>query len=395
MAYALFVLVGLGAGANGVLLLAQIDDYGVDRTTVGATFFTGSAGFVLAGALAGPLVHRWGYRTTLVAGAVVYVLAGACVATRPAFVVFVALQVGVGFATGLLESALNAYLAELPRAATLLNRLHAFFGVGALLGPLVAAGLLTVVSWPMVVLVLAGVAIPLAVAIRATYPPGSAPARQPAAADASPAPDTDPGRGGLALVRTAVRQPAILLAATMLTLYVGLELGVGNWAFGYLVGARDLSDLQAGYVVSGYWLGLTLGRFLISPLAARRGLTPIGTTYLCLVGVSAMAALSWAAPHAAVAAVGLALLGFFLGPVFPTTMAVLPQLTSARLVPTAVGVVNAGSVVGGAALPWATGLVGEEAGAWTLLPIALALALLQLTVWWRTAAHVRRPITPR
>lgn len=387
MAYALFVLVGLGAGVNGVLLVAQIDDYGVDRTTIGATFFTGSAGFVLAGAIAGPLVHRWGYRTTLVAGAVVYVVAGACVATRPSFVVFVLLQLGVGYATGLLESVLNAYLAELPRAATLLNRLHAFFGVGALLGPLVAAALLTVTTWPVVVLVLAAVGIPLAVAVRITYPTRAPTPTEPAS--------TDHDHGGAALVRAAVRQPAILLAATMLTLYVGLEVGVGNWAYGYLVEARDLSDLQAGYVVSGYWLGLTLGRFLISPLAARRGLTPVGTTYVCLAGISAAAAVTWAAPYAVVAAGGLALLGFFLGPIFPTTMAVLPQLTSARLVPTAVGVVNAGSVVGGAALPWATGLVGEEVGAWTLLPIALVLGLLQLVVWWRTAAHVRRPLTPR
>ena len=392
VAYALFVLVGLGAGANGVLLLAQIDDYGVDRTTIGATFFTGSAGFVVAGALAGPLVHRWGYRTTLIAGTGVFVLAGVCVATRPAFVVFVVLQVGVGFATGLIESVLNAYLAGLPRAATLLNRLHAFFGVGALLGPLLGAGMLRVTTWPIVVLTLAGVAVPLLVAVRLTYPaePGIAAARGPSA---EPAPV--PGVGGAGLLRAALSRPAILLAATMLTLYVGLELGVGNWAYGYLVEARDLSDLQAGYAVSGYWLGLTLGRFLISPAAARRGITPVGTTYLCLGGISAMALVTWAAPYAAVAAVGLALLGFFLGPIFPTTMAVLPQLTSARLVPAAVGVVNAGSVVGGAALPWATGLVGEEVGAWTLLPIALVLGLLQLVVWWRTAAHVRRPVTPR
>ncbi len=365
MAYALFVLVGLGAGVNGVLLVAQIDDYGVDRTTIGVTFFTGSAGFVVASAMAGPLVHRWGYRTTLVAGALVYVVAGIAVATRPTFVVFVLLQLGVGYATGLLESALNAYLAELPRAATLLNRLHAFFGVGALLGPLAAAALLTVASWPVVVLALAGGAAPLAVAVRATYPPRANEPAEPAGAT-TPV-DVEHRRGGWALVAAAVRQPAVLLAATMLTLYVGLELGVGNWAYGYLVEARDLSDLQAGYAVSGYWLGLTLGRFLISPAAARRGITPVG----------------------------LALLGFFLGPIFPTTMAVLPQLTSARLVPTAVGVVNAGSVVGGAALPWATGLVGEEVGAWTLLPIALVLGLLQLVVWWRTAAHVRRPVTPR
>ena len=53
LAYAMFVLVGLGAGVSGVLLLAQIRDYGVDRATIGLTFFTGSAGFFLASATAG------------------------------------------------------------------------------------------------------------------------------------------------------------------------------------------------------------------------------------------------------------------------------------------------------------------------------------------------------
>src|SRR3954452_11195667 len=114
LAYATFALVGVGAGVGGVLLLAQIRDYGVDRATIGLTFFTGSAGFVLAGATAGPLIHRFGMRTALLLGAGGYVLVGLYTAPRPPFVAFVVLQLASGYATGMLESVLNAFLAALP-----------------------------------------------------------------------------------------------------------------------------------------------------------------------------------------------------------------------------------------------------------------------------------------
>ena len=65
-------------------------------------------------------------------------LAGLYLATRPPFVAFVLVQLVLGYGTGVLESVLNVYIAALPGATTLLNRLHAFFGVGALIGP--AAG---------------------------------------------------------------------------------------------------------------------------------------------------------------------------------------------------------------------------------------------------------------
>jgi fucose permease len=85
------------------------------------------------------------------------------------------------------------------------------------------------------------------------------------------------------------------------------------------------------------------------------------------------------------------LLGFFLGPVFPTTMAIAPRLTSARLAATAIGVMNAGSMVGGAALPWLAGAIGQSRGIWTLLPFTVTLALLQLAVWRSLAARIRAP----
>jgi len=84
--------------------------------------------------------------------------------------------------------------------------------------------------------------------------------------------------------------------------------------------------------------------------------------YSCLAGVTAATTLTWLSPNAAGASVALLLLGFFLGPIFPTTMAIAPRLARAGLAPTAIGVMNAASTVGGSALPWLAGVIAQNAG---------------------------------
>jgi fucose permease len=184
------------------------------------------------------------------------------------------------------------------------------------------------------------------------------------------------------LLAEALRQPAVLLAAVFLSVYVGLEQSMGNWGYSLLTGTRGLSPLVAGYAASGFWLGLTAGRFLIGPIATRAGRTGAEMTFACLGGVAAMVALVWFVPTTVTAFCGLVLLGAFLGPVFPTTMALASSWTRHHLVPTSIGIVNGFSVVGGALIPWLAGAVAQGLGIWTLLPFCLVLALLQLAVWW-------------
>ncbi|WP_432868526.1 MFS transporter [Microbispora rosea] len=372
LSYVTFILVGLSSGVGGVLLPAQIDDYGLDKATIGTQFFAFSAGFMLSGSTAGPLIHRLGIRASLILGGGTFALAGLFTAVRPPFLAFLVAQIVAGYGTGIFESVLNAYLTDLPKATTLLNRLHAFFGVGALLGPLLATWILTFLPWTAVWLILALVCLPLLIGFYLTLPAREAP--PPATAEEQA---ERPG-----LLATASRQPAVLLGAVFLAVYVGLEISVGNWGFSFLVDEHGQSDLLAGYTVSGYWLGLTLGRFLISPIATRLGMTATGMTFLCLAGVTLSTMLAWLVPGSAMASVSFVLLGFWLGPIFPTTMAVAPRLTVARLVPTAIGLINGVSVVGGAVFPWLTGAIAQGVGAWTLPPFAVSLALLQLVIWW-------------
>ncbi len=413
IAYVAFVLTGIGASVGTVVLPAQIADYGVDRQTIGLTFFTFSAGFFLAGATTGSLIARLGTRTTLLLGSVAYVASALYLASRPSFVALVVVQLLAGYGGGLVESVLNAYLAELPSATRRLNLLHAFFGVGALIGPVLATWLLRSSEWTVVWLVLGLAGIPLGAAYALAYPNrtvgrvradvvDAVPAGAPSALGAEAvvtgattpehgsthggAPERAPHEGLLADV---LREPGVVLAALFLTVYVGLEVSVGNWGVSYLVEARDLAEGPAGASVSGYWLGLTVGRFVIEPAARALRWTTVRTIAVCLVGVIAAAALVAALPSGLAAAGGLALLGFFLGPLFPTAIAVVPRLTTPRLAATAVGLMNAVSVVGGSALPWLAGALGDGVGIWTLLPFATVLGVVQLLVWRLVVARMR------
>lgn len=404
LAYAAFVLVGVGAGVGGVVIPAQVRDYGVDLATIGLTFLTGSAGFFLAGATTGALLHRLGTRGALLVGGLVSLLAAVVTAGRPSFVVLVAVQLAAGYGVGILESVLNVVLAGLPSAATLLNRLHAFFGVGALLGPVLAATLLRTQPWTTVSWVLAGATALLLVGVLVVVP-GRRDVARPAAASARPsdAAPADPSAGEPAsagdtaspgepvsvagpasagrTVAAVSRQPGVVLAALFLTLYVGLEVSVGSWAFTYLVDERGLAAITAGSALSAFWLGLTAGRFVISPVAGRLGVGVERTTAACLLAAPVAIALLGIAPGGPLAGAALALLGFVLGPLFPTAMAVVPRLTTAAGVATAIGLMNAVSTVGGAALPWLAGAVAEGVGTWTLVPFVLVLGLAQVLVW--------------
>ena len=373
LSYAAFVLVGLSAGVGGVLLPAQIRDYDVDMTTIGLTFFTFSAGFFLAGASTGAIVGRLGTRSALLAGGTGFLVAELITAARPSFAALVGLQVLAGYGIGVLESVLNVYLSSLSSATVLLNRLHAFFGVGALLGPLLAAWMLRSWRWTAVFGVLAVLTAALLAGFALVLPGGHVRAPRSAAPRAPRAPRDR-------LLADVLRRPAVMLAAAFLSVYVGLEVSVGNWAFTYLVQDQGQVALAAGYAVSAYWLGLTVGRFVISPTARRLGLTPQRMMLCCLAGVIGATGVTWALPGP-LAGAGFALLGFFLGPLFPTAMALVPDLAPAALVPTAIGVLNGVSVVGGAALPWLAAAIAQGVGIWTLLPYVAVLGAAQLVLW--------------
>ena len=168
----------------------------------------------------------------------------------------------MGLGTGMIETGFNIFISALPGRTSLLNYLHAFYGVGIIFGPLLATGILALLwGWNRIYVVLAvlillqlgGIVLFLRV----------------------PVVEKDPSQEQAPTQRTAFRealtQPLIWLTAIFLLVYAGVEVCASSWGYTYLVDKQALGPLAAGWVVSGFGIGLTLGRFLIQPMAQRKG----------------------------------------------------------------------------------------------------------------------------
>ena len=335
------------------------EDFGLGLAEVGLLAVVNSLGYV-GGVLTGGLVaDRHGRRRVVLAGAgalVVSVLAFMLAPTWPLALLASAL---VGVAIGLVDGPANALVNEHSGQARGgdLNLVHGFFGVGSVIGPLLAGGLLAFgVGWRWVYLPAMLVAV--ALGWRAwRLPLGAEPALP----------------GGLTELRLLTREPIIWLLALILCLYVGVEMMVGAWAFSHLRTAFAAGNAAAGLASALFWGGLTLGRLLMGALGDR--LHPHHLIIGNVVGAAVTLGLLVVAPTLWLAVIVLGLIGLTLANIFPAVIAVAGEAYP-RAVGATSGLLIAAGGVGGAIFPWLTGVVGEMAG----LGVALAggLGLLAL-----------------
>ena len=367
LAFFAFILIGANDGAVGVLLPSMITHYRVDKGTIGLLFLSMAIGFIVSAFNSGLLVAKLGSRLFLMLGAAVILLTTGIISLAPPFLVLLILFLPLGFGVAIIDAGLNAYIAGLPRNAALLNYLHAFYGTGALLGPIIASGLLVLhVGWNNVYDVWVGMSLILVIGFGAAYPRRLIVVSGTATAENN-------------VLLDALRLRVVWIAALFLLFYTGTEVSLGSWSFSFLTEARHGSILLSGWVVSGYWLGLTLGRLFLGNIVQK-----VGSKRLiegCLLGVIVGVLLIWLVPIEGVAAFGLCFTGFCLGPIFPTTIALASQLVPARLLASAIGFLSSLASMGAAFFPWLAGNLAQGFGLWTLLPYVILLTIAMVFLW--------------
>jgi fucose permease len=369
LAFFSFILIGANDGGLGVLLPSMSAYYGIGKGTAGLLFPAGALGYLAAAFSSGLLLERFGRRALLALGGLVLGVGALAVFSKPPFPVLLPSLLCVGFGVAVLDAGLNAYIAGLPRSTGLLNFLHAFYGAGALLGPVIASAILALSwSWSVTYLIWAGTAIVVVIGFATLFEPREAPAHHGA-------------QGSGNVLGDALRVPVVWLCAVFLLVYVGTEVSLGSWSYSLLTQERHQMALYAAWMVSGYWLGLTLGRIALGRVGDRLGSRRL--INLCLAGVVVGVLLVWVAPIGAVAALGLWLTGFSLGPIFPTTIAVISELVAPRLQQSAIGFAASLGSMGAAAFPWIAGNLAQHLGLWTLLPFVVVLTAGMLVLWLR------------
>ncbi len=241
-----FVVLGLPAGMLGVAWPALRHDFRQPLASLGELLLASLVGYLAVTSVTGLALRRFGTAALLTASAAAAAFGTGVFAATRSWSVLVLASVLVGAAGGGLDAGLNTAVALTGRTR-LMNLIHAAFGVGAALGPLlVTAALAVTSSWRgayVVLLVLDVCLVGVWLALRNAV--AALPRRPPGLTPAAP-----PGNS----------RPRLLLSLslTVFFCYAGIEIAVGSWSASFLrAGPAQLSPALAGLAVFGYWAGLT------------------------------------------------------------------------------------------------------------------------------------------
>lgn len=367
LAFLAFVGLGLPEGLRGVAWPSIRGTFGVPLDTLGLIVGFSTAGYLSSSFLSGWILRAMPLGRVLWLSTAVAAAALLGYALTPWWSSMLPLSFLAGLGGGAVDAGLNAYGAThfSPR---ILNWLHAFFGVGTTLGPMIATAVLAAgLSWHWSYGLVAGAQLLLALALFATRGRwGDVPVLDP---------DEGPPQATVGAGRT-LRRPIVWLGMAVFFVYVGVESGLGAWSYSLLTLGRGVPEATAGIVVGLYWGGLTVGRVAFGVIADRVRLVP--ALRACIVAMVAGALLFWLDPLHALAFAGLWLVGLAQAPIFASLVSLTPRRVGAAHADSAIGFQVAAGGLGGATL---TGLVGVVARSAGLQVVGPAFVVLALALW--------------
>lgn len=352
------------------------------------TQFAFFIGYLVFSLPAGMIVRRFGYMRGIIAG--LGIMAAGCLLFIPAtrFGVFPGFLLALFvMASGVttLQVAANAVIAIAGPAASSSSRLtlaQAFNSLGTTIGPIIGARLILsddlvevdaaamspaaltaqrIIEAEAVALPFIGIAVVLGLLMLVFW------LRRDMLGRVAPVARGD--RPGLALLR----RPQLMLGVVAIFAYVGAEVSIGSLLANYLMEPSVLgaTALQAGQLVSLYWGGAMIGRFVGAWTLARwRPGLVLAIHAAAAVLLAGLSAFSWGlASAAAVLAIGLANSIMF-PTIFTLGLRGLGDDTPGGSALLCLG------IVGGALVPLVAGVVADAQG------LAVALAVPVLCYLW-------------
>ncbi len=363
VAYLTFVGLGVMSGLLGLAWPSIQAEYGRSLGSINDIYIATTLAYLTPSLLVGSLTRKLGTGRILLMGSgsvVLSMLGIAGAGSWGSLIFFCGLS---GFGAGLIDSGMNLYMATY-HAAREMIRLHACFGIGITIGPLVMVIVLhEKLGWRAGYVVAASIMLCVCAVILWTIRdwqnngPGAKAGDPPALARAA--------------FWESLRLPVVWIGLTVFVACVGVELASGQWAYTVLVHSRGFSPERGGLMVSAFWAAFTGGRIVFSFIVGR--FDPQRILTAGIIGTAVGSMLFWWAPIPAVGAAGLLILGFADAPVFPLLMASTLRRVGAAHTENAVGMQMVAGGAAGALVPGIIGIIAEHHGLGT---IAACIALL-------------------
>jgi fucose permease len=288
----------------------------------------------------------------------------------PAWWLMVALGVVGGLGAGAIDAGINTYIAT-NHGESSMQWLHASWGLGVTLGPLIMTAALNLFNtWRVGYIIVGAAQLTLAVLFAFTASRWVL--------------QTNPGQDKPHLMeyktplRQTLKQRGAWLSIFLFFNYTGIELTLGYWTYSLLTEARAIDPGLAGLVTGSYWASFTIGRILAGIYAKRIRLMTL--LRAALLTALAGALLLWWNPAPWVSLASAALTGFAIAPIFPGLVSATPGRVSAEHTTNTIGMQISAGGLGLALLPGVAGVLAQRFSLEVIPVFLVGLILTLLTL---------------
>lgn len=364
-----YLLFGFIDNIKGPAIPVVLSDMGFDYSLGGAITFMEYIGFFLASFFAGYLADLFGQKLPLLLaicclllGIIGYSLSH----ILPFFFFFIFL---IGLGCGSLELAGGNIIASVRTKdrGRYLNLLNAFFGIGAVLTPIMAGWLFhKEASWRFVYQISLAAVIPAGIYFLFMKLPKANLQEKKERVSAHE------------MIQMVSHHQVRLLYLAIFS-YVAAEISLSTWMVDFVQKVRHISIVESSMYLSIHFTGMAVGRLLGSLFVDRLGHLQSLLLFSALAAV--LIAIGCFGP--ASASIVLAFTGFGYSIIFPTATAVISDVPSPHP-GTKLGLFYGAGGLGGAVGPWVSGifndLLGLKAGMAAVLVFCLIFFLCIATV---------------
>ena len=384
LAFTAYISLGLPDGLSGVAWPSMRHDFSLNHDAFGAMMIGFTAGYLTSSFFGGRLMAHFKLGTLLTASTFSAAIALLIYSAAPFWWIIVIAAVAAGLGGGGIDVTLNNYVAS-NHGDALMQWLHASYGIGATIGPVIMTTAITLTSsWRAGYLLVGLLQLALMLSFLLTIPMWENPDKNSATSEKavhSGSHDTS--------MRTTLRHPRVWMSIFLFFIYMGVEVAFGAWSYSLLTESREVSTKLAGYWVSSFWGIFTIGRIFagiytsrISRLKLITGsfLIALFATIILAVDINNVASL-----------VAIIIIGLAIAPVLPALISGTSDRVGTRLAANTIGVQIAAMGAGGATIPSISGVIAKRFSL-EAIPVFMIILIMILIVLNIYSVKVLKPV---
>lgn len=358
--YITFIGLGIPDSIFGTAWPAIYVEFDLPVSWANFITLTISGGTIISSLLSSKLIHRFSTERVTAISTILTALALLGFSCSEHFLFLWLMAIPLGFGAGAIDTALNNYVA-LHYSSSHMSFLHCFYGIGVSCSPLLMSlalaengnwrgGYRTVFYIQLAISILSVITLPLWKRVET--------------------PENIEETSSAIGFGTMLKMPKLYIVGLTFIGSCAIEYTCGNWGSTFLVSAKGFSVDRAASIITFYYVGMTLGRFLSGILATKwtsRQLVIVGQ------GIVTTAILSLLLPLPAIASgAALFFIGLGNGPIFPNMIYLTPEHFGRENSQSAMGLQMVLSYVGILCAPALFGIIAQNISV-TLLPIYLTI----------------------